>query len=80
MEDGGMSTKFRFLLTAIALFCTGCAAPMTEVVATRQSGIIDQHLFKEGDEVWINYQDRMDTMKPREDSFSIRTTTRLGWM
>ena len=57
-----MSTKFRFLLTAIALLSTGCAAPMTEVVATRQRGTIDQHLFKEGDKVWVTYQDKEDTV------------------
>ena len=57
-----MSTKIRFLLTAIALLSTGCAAPMTEVVVTRQSGTIDQHLFKEGDKVWVTYQDKEDTV------------------
>ncbi len=60
-----MSTKFRFLLTAIALLSTGCAAPMTELVADRQSGTINQHLFKEGDEVWVTYQDRMDTVQTK---------------
>ena len=58
-----MSTKFRFLRTAIALLSTGCAAPMTEVVATRQSETIDQNLFKEGDEVWVTYQDKLDTVR-----------------
>ena len=60
-----MSTKFQSLRTAIALLSTGCAAPMTEVVATRQSETIDQNLFKEGDEVWIAYQDSMDTVKTK---------------
>lgn len=62
---GGLSTKFRSLLTAIALLFTGCAAPMTEIVANRQSETIDQNLFKEGDEVWITYQDSMDTEKTK---------------
>ena len=57
-----MSTKFRFLLTAIALLSTGCAAPMTELVATRPSETIDQNLFKEGDIVWVTYQDQLDTV------------------
>ena len=57
-----MSARFRFLLTAIALLSTGCAAPMTEVVATRQSETIDQNLFKEGDKVWVTYQDKGDTV------------------
>ena len=48
-----MSTVLRFLLTAIALLATGCAAPMTKIVATRQDGTIDQQLFKEGDNVSI---------------------------
>ena len=65
LKGGGMSTKFRFLLTAIAFLSTGCAAPMTKVVATRQSETIDQNLFKEGDEVWITYQDSMDTVKTK---------------
>lgn len=47
-----------FIFTAIGLLAIGCAAPMTEVVATRQSGRIDQGLFREGDRVWITYQDQ----------------------
>ncbi len=41
-------------LTAAALLATGCAAPLTEVAASRESGI-GQDLFEEGDQVWITY-------------------------
>ena len=51
-----------FIVTNIALLCTGCAAPMTEVVATRQSKTIDQNSFEEGDKVWVTYQEKIGTM------------------
>ena len=60
-----MSTVLRFLLATIALLATGCAAPMTKVVATRQDGAIDQQLFKKGDEVWITYRDKYARMKTK---------------
>ena len=53
-----MNTAFRFWITAIVFLSTGCAAPTIKVVATRQGGTIDQHLFKEGDEVWVTYNNR----------------------
>ncbi len=46
----------------ISIFAIGCAAPRTQVVASRQHEAIDQHLFKEGDRVWITYQDKIDTV------------------
>ena len=58
-----MSTVLRFLLTALALLATGCAAPMTKIVATRQDGTIDQQLFKEGDNVSITYKDEDNTLR-----------------
>ena len=51
-----------FLSTMILLLATGCAAPMTQVMATRQDRTIDQELFKEGDQVWISYQDKIGTV------------------
>ncbi len=63
LYDGAIGVKFIcFIFTIVALFSTGCAAPMTKVVATRQSETIDQNLFKEGDEVWVTYQDKLDTV------------------
>ena len=51
-----------FLGTMILLLATGCAAPMTKVVATRQDGIGQQH-FKEDEEVWITYKDEGNTLR-----------------
>lgn len=42
-------------LSVGALLSAGCAAPLTEVAATRESGI-GQDLFEEGEQVWITYQ------------------------
>ena len=47
-------SQFRSL-TAAALLAAGCAAPLTEVAATRESGI-GEHLFEDGEQVWITYQ------------------------
>ena len=58
-----MNTAVLFIFAVIAFLATGCAAPITEVVASRQSRTIDQNLFKEGDEVWITYQDSTDVVK-----------------
>ncbi len=60
-----MSTVLRFLLTANALLTTGCASPMTELVATHQDGAIDQQLFKKGDEVWVTYRDKYARMQTK---------------
>ena len=51
-------------LTAAALLAAGCAAPLTEVAATRESGI-GQNLFEERDQVWITYQDRAGIVRTR---------------
>ena len=78
-----MSTVLRFLLTAIALLATGCAAPMSKVVSTRQGGTIDQQLFEKGDKVKVTYEDehaRMKTKKGRvlhTDDDSV--TLDIGW-
>ena len=61
-----MNTIFRFLLAAIALFATGCAAPMSKVVSTRPGETIDQHLFKEGDKVKVTYEDEHAKMKTKK--------------
>ena len=60
-----MRSTLGFLGTVILLLATGCAAPMTKVVATRQDRAIDQHLFKKGDEVWITYRDEYARMKTK---------------
>ena len=61
-----MSTVLRFLLAAIALLATGCAAPMSKVVSTRQGETIDQHLFKEGDKVKVTYADENGKVKTKK--------------
>ena len=38
---------------------------MTEIVANRQSGTIDQNLIKEGDKIWVVYRDKTDTVAKR---------------
>ena len=79
-----MDTAVRFMLAAIALLATGCAAPMSKVVSTRQGGTIDQQLFKEGDNVSITYQDEDDTLRKTRgtvvhtDGNSVRLRLR-GW-
>lgn len=71
------------LVAVILLLSTGCAAPMTQVVATRLDGI-DQQRFKEDDEVWITYKDEGNTYRKvrgrviHTDSSSVRLR-RLGW-
>ena len=57
MEAGDMYITIRFLLTAILLLATGCAAPMTKVVSTRQGETIDQRQFEKGDKVKVTYED-----------------------
>ncbi len=44
-----MHRLWGFLSMVILLLATGCAAPMSQIVTTRQGGTIDQHLFKEGE-------------------------------
>ena len=80
---GAIVGKRGFLFPAMLIFASGCAAPMTEMVATRQSGKIDRTLFEEGGEVWITYQDKMGRLKTERgvvldaDSNSVRLNT--GW-
>ena len=61
-----MNTAARFLFAAIALLATGCAAPMSKVVSTRQGGTIDQHLFEKGDKVKVTYEDEHTRMKTKK--------------
>ena len=76
-----MSTVLRFLLTVIVFLATGCAAPMSKMVSTRQGGTIDQHLFEKGDKVKVTYEDEHARMKTKKGArSSYRTTTRLHWM
>ena len=78
-----MHSFLGFLSTMILLLSTGCAAPMTQVVATRQDGI-DQQRFKDGDDVWITYKDQGDTLRKARgtvvgtDSNSV-WLRQLGW-
>ena len=41
-----MSIVFGFVAVVILLLATGCAAPLSKVVSTRQGGTIDRQLFK----------------------------------
>ena len=72
-----MHSILGFLSTVILFLATGCAAPLTQVVATRQDGIGQQH-FKEDEEVWITYKDEGDTLRKARgrvvhtDSSSVR--------
>ena len=61
-----MDTSIRSLLAAIALLATGCAAPMSKVVSSRQGETIDQHLFEKGDKVKITYEDEHAKMKTKK--------------
>ena len=54
-----MNFTFSCILGATAVLASGCAAPMTEIVATRQGETIEKHHFKEGDYVWVTYQEGM---------------------
>ena len=40
-----MSLVFGFLTAVILLLATGCAAPLSKIVSTRQGGTIDRQLF-----------------------------------
>lgn len=55
-----LTDKLKFVFNALSIACAGlsmgCAAPMTEVVASRSADEIEQRLFVIGDEVWIDYQ------------------------
>ena len=63
-----MSIVSGFLAMVILLLATGCAAPLSKVVSTRQGGTIDRQLFKKGDKVKVTYEDeraKMTTKKGR---------------
>ena len=61
-----MSIFACLIFMAIAHFSLGCAAPMTEVVATRHSGKIDRSLFEEGKKLWVTYVDEGDTLEIKD--------------
>ncbi len=78
-----MGSVLGFFGIVISIFAIGCAAPRTQVVASRQHETIDQHLFKEGDRVWVTYQDKIDTVATKSgfvldsDNDSVRLD--IGW-
>ena len=61
-----MSLVFGFLTAVILLLATGCAAPLSKVVSTRQGGTIDQQLFKKGDKVKVTYEDERAKMRTKK--------------
>ena len=61
-----MSIFACLIFMAIAHFSLGCAAPMTEVVATRHSGKIDRSLFEEGKKLGVTYVDEGDTLEIKD--------------
>ncbi len=54
--DRGTNTVLCFMITTIAIFSTGCAAPLIEVVAKRQDGVINRRFFERGEKVWVTYE------------------------
>ena len=61
-----MHRLWGFLGLVILLLATGCAAPMSQIVTTRQGGTIDQHLFKEGEKVKVTYKDEQAKMRTKK--------------
>ena len=61
-----MSLVFGFLTAVILLLATGCAAPLSKVVSTRQGGTIDRQLFKKGDKVKVTYEDERAKMRTKK--------------
>ena len=61
-----MSLVFGFLTAVILLLETGCAAPLSKVVSTRQGGTIDRQLFKKGDKVKVTYEDERAKMRTKK--------------
>ncbi len=55
-ETRNRSFVFQYLIIGLAALSLGCAAPMTEISASRPTDEIDQRQFKKGDEVWVDYQ------------------------
>ena len=61
-----MSLVSSFLTVVILLLATGCAAPLSKVVSTRQGGTIDRQLFKKGDKVKVIYEDERAKMRTKK--------------
>ena len=61
-----MSLVFGFLTAVILLLATGCAAPLSKIVSTRQGGTIDRQLFKKGDKVKVTYEDERAKMRTKK--------------
>ena len=61
-----MSIVFGFVAVVILLLATGCAAPLSKVVSTRQGGTIDRQLFKKGDKVKVTYEDERAKMRTKK--------------
>ncbi len=61
-----MHRLWGFLSMVILLLATGCAAPMSQIVTTRQGETIDQQLFKEGEKVKVTYKDEQAKMRTKK--------------
>ena len=61
-----MSLVSSFLTAVILLLATGCAAPLSKIVSTRQGGTIDRQLFKKGDKVKVTYEDERAKMRTKK--------------
>ncbi len=61
-----MSLVSSSLTVVILLLATGCAAPLSKVVSTRQGGTIDRQLFKKGDKVKVTYEDERAKMRTKK--------------
>ena len=68
MTEGGraMCVVLSFLVAVILLVATGCAAPLSKVVSTRQGATMDRHLFKKGDKVKVTYEDEQEQIKTKK--------------
>ena len=61
-----MSLVSSSLTAVILLLATGCAAPLSKIVSTRQGGTIDRQLFKKGDKVKVTYEDERAKMRTKK--------------
>ena len=61
-----MSLVSSSLTVVILLLATGCAAPLSKIVSTRQGGTIDRQLFKKGDKVKVTYEDERAKMRTKK--------------
>ena len=61
-----MSLVSSSLTVVVLLLATGCAAPLSKIVSTRQGGTIDRQLFKKGDKVKVTYEDERAKMRTKK--------------